>query len=240
MAELEASGGGGEAIKVELNKAKQELAEKEKIIQDLKAKSTEVAAPAGATSVVSNAASKELEIKVKELEARLSEYEIISEDIADLSFYKEENTKLKKENETLKSGAVSAPVPAPAPAPDPGPALEPEMKSAPEIAEPEPDLKKPSLADQLFEAAVTPAVSAENKVSPEQAPEPEPVSAGNPAIDDDLMKEFAAAVEGQKKASHSPMGADAPAEAAQDLKFPVEENKQLMKEFEDFTGKKVN
>jgi len=48
------------------------------------------------------------EAKIKELESRLAEYEIISEDIADLSFFKEENVRLTKELESLRSGDSGA------------------------------------------------------------------------------------------------------------------------------------
>lgn len=45
----------------------------------------------------------ELQTKIEELQARLSEYEIIEDDIADLSLFKEENAQLKSELETLKA-----------------------------------------------------------------------------------------------------------------------------------------
>ena len=47
--------------------------------------------------------------RIKELEAKLSEYEILEDDIADLSLYKEENTRLRSEIERVKGGAASAP-----------------------------------------------------------------------------------------------------------------------------------
>ena len=53
----------------------------------------------------------ELMAKIDELEARLQEYEIIEDDIADLSLYKAENDKLKAQLESLKSGDVVAPEP---------------------------------------------------------------------------------------------------------------------------------
>jgi hypothetical protein len=70
-----------------------------------------------------------LKAKMGEMQARLAEYEIIEDDIADLSLFKEENAKLKSELESLKtqlaSGAsiaqaapavpVTSPVTAPAP-----------------------------------------------------------------------------------------------------------------------------
>lgn len=55
---------------------------------------------------VSSPASEELAARIKELEAKLSEYEILEDDIADLSLYKEENARLKAEVEGLKNGNV--------------------------------------------------------------------------------------------------------------------------------------
>lgn len=49
-----------------------------------------------------------LEAKVAELQAKLTEYEIIEDDIADLSLFKEENRKLKDELERLKSAVETA------------------------------------------------------------------------------------------------------------------------------------
>ncbi|CAN5620614.1 hypothetical protein BH10BDE1_BH10BDE1_09220 [soil metagenome] len=48
--------------------------------------------------------------KVKELQAKLSEYEIIEDDIADLSIFKEENKKLKDEIEQLRAATQTAQV----------------------------------------------------------------------------------------------------------------------------------
>ncbi len=72
---------------------KKELEERAKIIEGLQ---KEVAGFKDQTP------STELLAKIKNLEARLVEYEIIEDDIADLSQYKEENAKLKKELEAIK------------------------------------------------------------------------------------------------------------------------------------------
>ncbi len=58
---------------------------------------------------MSSAEKDELAGKARDLEARLAEYEIISEDIADLSRYREENDQLKKELEALKAGGAKKP-----------------------------------------------------------------------------------------------------------------------------------
>lgn len=49
-----------------------------------------------------------LQAKLAELQAKLSEYEIIEDDIADLSLFKEENKKLKAELATLKAAVETA------------------------------------------------------------------------------------------------------------------------------------
>jgi hypothetical protein len=60
------------------------------------------------------AADPELQAKLADLQARLAEYEIIEDDIADLSLFKEENAKLKEEVEALKEQLAKAPAEAPA------------------------------------------------------------------------------------------------------------------------------
>ena len=75
--------------------------------------------------------SQQMQDKLRELEAKLAEYEIIEDDIADLTMYKEENAQLKEQIKNLMNNpgvAASAPVagtpapqaaaPTPAPAPD--------------------------------------------------------------------------------------------------------------------------
>lgn len=79
------------------------LSEKEKEIDKLKAEVQKLGGEAGG--------GEELKTKLTELEAKLAEYEIIEDDIADLSFFKEENERLKKELEALKSSGVSVGTP---------------------------------------------------------------------------------------------------------------------------------
>jgi hypothetical protein len=60
------------------------------------------------------AGGSEVAARIKELEAKLSEYEILEDDIADLSLYKEENVRLRSELDKLKNAvpdSVSAPAP---------------------------------------------------------------------------------------------------------------------------------
>ncbi|MBX3040751.1 MAG: hypothetical protein KF789_08615 [Bdellovibrionaceae bacterium] len=109
---------GGEASAAstgELDQLRQQLAEKERQIAEIK----DSAAPAA--SGLGSDEKKNYEDRLKDLEARLAEYEIISEDIADLSFYKEENTKLQKELSSFKETASASPS---KPAPDAAPPME--------------------------------------------------------------------------------------------------------------------
>jgi len=75
-----------------LNQAKAEL---------VKAQSLSTGAPEGSSAVNTD----DLQAKIRSLESRLAEYEIIEDDIANLSLYKEENIKLKADLEKLKRGA---------------------------------------------------------------------------------------------------------------------------------------
>jgi hypothetical protein len=74
---------------------KKELDERVKIIEELRA---QVAA------AKSDDGSADMLAKIKTLEGKLAEYEIIEDDIADLSHFKEENSRLKKEIEAIKRG----------------------------------------------------------------------------------------------------------------------------------------
>lgn len=86
-----------EALESEIQKLKEEIKKRDEEIQKLK----------NAQPVEGD--NKELEKKVQELEQKLMEYEIIEDDIADLSLYKEENARLKAELAKLKGESVEAP-----------------------------------------------------------------------------------------------------------------------------------
>lgn len=177
-------------IEKTVEKLKTELKEKEKTIEDLKKINTE-----SSTSAVNSGDSGKFEEKIKELEARLQEYEIISEDIADLSFYKEENARLQKELNSLQNGA-------------PAPVLAPPTTTLADKVEP---IAEP-IAEPPQPAAVTPAAAANN----------------DSVIDDDILKEFAAAVEGQRSAGQDVKKVDPQ---------KLTESKELMGEFENFIKK---
>ena len=150
-------------LKHEVEKLKAELGHRTTQLEELKAKEAAGGAVAG-DGTPSEDLSK-LEARIKELESKLSEYEIISEDIADLSFYKEENQKLQKELEALKNAAPVAATPVAAP-----------------------------VAAQQPEAEIV----GKSKVEEVVTPPPAAVVEESPSfVDDDIMAEFARAVEQQ-------------------------------------------
>ncbi|WP_373997847.1 hypothetical protein [Bdellovibrio bacteriovorus] len=188
----------------------------------LQAAEAAAAAPAAAGGAeaeaggMSAAEKEEMNGKLRDLEARLAEYEIISEDIADLSRYREENDNLKKELEALKAGGAQ-PVAA-------APAAEPVVEAAPE-PEPEPTPSEP--------VSVEPPVQAD-AATPDAPAEPA-ATGGADLIDDELMKEFAAAVEGQKALDKA---ADKAGDGSQKAAATGDETDKLMNEFENFVSKK--
>ncbi|WP_235046122.1 hypothetical protein [Bdellovibrio bacteriovorus] len=156
----------------------------------------------GGDAGMSSAEKEELNGKLRDLEARLAEYEIISEDIADLSRYRDENDDLKKQLEALKAGAPAPAAAAPTPAPQPTP--EPAAPAAEVAAEPAPEASADS-------------------------------GGGSELIDDDLMKEFAAAVEGQRALDKA---AEKAGDGSEEAAKNGDETNQLMSEFENFVTKK--
>lgn len=89
----------------EIDRLKAELAEAKTGLE--KAKTDGAGAPAAGAAAAPD--TEKLNKQLEEMKARLAEYEIIAEDIADLSFYKEQTAKLQKEVETLKGGQPAAP-----------------------------------------------------------------------------------------------------------------------------------
>lgn len=162
----------------EIQNLKVELESRQRQIEAMKS------APAEGESAspgLSAADKEKMESQIQELQAKLSEYEIISEDIADLSFYKEQNVKLQKEIEALKSGgAAETPVASPVPSPT----------QPPVDHEPAPNVN-------ALEEALVDSVKMEVP-SPAQETQEVPEVGEKNVIDDDLMAEFAAAVEKQK------------------------------------------
>ena len=149
------------------------LAQRESKIEELSKElavakvAMENAAAAGGASTQSTAELDALKAKLEEAQARLAEYEIIEDDIADLSLFKEENARLKTELSKLKTTAPSAA----APTVEPPPATAATAKvSAPEAAASLGAIPEAKPASEKFE------------LDP----------------NDDLMKEFASAVEIQR------------------------------------------
>lgn len=227
----------------ELAGLRNEAAENQKKIETLQArlkdaesKALDAAKNAGAalTEGMSNEEKAQMDAKLRDLETRLAEYEIISEDIADLSRYRSENEDLKKQLEALKGGAAVAPA-APAPAPEPAPVAEPEpapatgsVQAEAPAPEEEGGLTQEDL-DAAFAAATTQAAA---PVAEPAAPAPtaEP-DANADVVDDELMREFAAAVEGQKSQEKTDKAEDKVVEKSGDAE-------KLMNEFESFVTKK--
>jgi hypothetical protein len=178
-----ADGSDAAQLVAEINTLKLELDQKKREIEDIK-----TAAPAGASANpvdsaggLSDEEKAKLEGKIKELEGKLAEYEIISEDIADLSFYKEQNIKLQNELEALKAGGGSAPIAAaPVASSEAKPAAEPEIAGKTKAT-------PPPQAEPAHEAAV---------------------------VGDDLLAEFAAAIEKQKLHEDKPTAVTASSEDA--------------------------
>ena len=143
-----AAGSGGEAKGIEaksieakalleqITTLKKQLESKQGEIESIKA-----VAPAGATAAAPAAGmSKEdktaMENQIKELQRKLEEFDIISADIADLSFYKEENQRLQKELGATKTGAPTPVAAPPIPPIPPTPSAAPASVGAAPVTEP--------------------------------------------------------------------------------------------------------
>lgn len=181
-----------EGLKAELLAAKTAVSEKNTLIAKLKS-SLELAQSDQNKKALPG---QQMQDKIKELEAKLSEYEIIEDDIADLTMYKEENVQLKNQiKELMKNGAnqVATPVQAPQAA------VQAKAAAAPAVA---PDK---AISDDVLEEF-------KRAVDQGAAPAAEPATE---QTNDDLMAEFAAAVENQKATTAAPAAKVAPAPAPQ-------------------------
>ena len=226
----------------EIEDLKNSLAEKQVQMEQLERKGP--AAGAGGEAI--SAEDKEvLTAQVKDLQARLAEYEIISEDIADLSFFREENSKLQKELDALKKSGgatAAAPVAAPAPAaptPTPAPAkaetVTPAVaKAAPEAAVPAPEETDvgQDLVDKLLAQA--------DSISTAPA-EPSAIGASSD-LDVDKMVAEAAALDSNaapaKNALEDSLDPDKLLAEAAGMEGKINpEDAKLMGEFEDFMKK---
>ncbi len=208
-----------EEMATQIERLKLQLIEKTEEIEQLKTGTAVVssntvasnAAPIEAVPVKPSVSSpsganEELEEKVRELEARLSEYSIIEDDIADLSFYKEETVRLQAEIDRLKAKLAEY-----------------EAKGAPSLSQTSAASSSSPLTAE--ESHVSPIVAPSSPVSvtapasPPSAPaasvvqetpvnvpsEPDVAASSNTtsapsvlSLDDDIMAEFERAVAEQK------------------------------------------
>jgi hypothetical protein len=228
-------------LQQEIGVLKDSLTQKQKEIETFKndnLKKTEVPASADPNQA-------ELEVQIKELQAKLTEYEIISQDIADLTMYKDENAKLKWELKKLKGESPAGekteetpPVVASAPAPA---EVVDEAIVAPK-AEPVavPAVEEPSTppADVPLKAVASDSVVESSVVQPTEA-SPAEASPANAeevkgVVDDILMAEFAAAVEEQSKGKAINHNQN---KAAEDPAKKETEESKIMDQFEKFVKK---
>lgn len=144
--------------------------------------------------------SQQMQDKLRELEAKLAEYEIIEDDIADLTMYKEENAQLKEQIKNLMNNpGAAAGIPAPAPAP-----VAPAAPVTPAVSSPAPDAASSPAAEST---APAPASAAPTPDVPSADSTPAPAA---DSISDDVLEEFKAALTAQKASTPPP----APAMAA--------------------------
>lgn len=158
----------------------------EELKKDLQSKEDEIAALKKGGNAQPSADAGALASRIKELESKLSNYEILEDDIADLSKFKEENARLRQEIESLKvtggapgpDGSVKTEF-APSEAPKP---------SVPNVGDPMADFEQTlkmekELTSEAKAAAPTeaPPVAAEAAQAPSE-PAPE-VTAAAPAAE---------------------------------------------------------
>ncbi|MGE0633470.1 MAG: hypothetical protein AB7O96_13745 [Pseudobdellovibrionaceae bacterium] len=164
-----------------------ELKEKEQAITATQ--TTAAAGGAPASGGISTEEKRKLEDRIRELEGRLAEYEIIEEDIADLSHYKEENKILSDQLAQLRAQLEEASKVKPAPAIV-------DKKRPEPVAAPEEDPVMNDFSEAVKnqdmgvdESDVTRAVpeSAVAQVVPEVVSEPVVAAAPEPAASEDPL-----------------------------------------------------
>ena len=203
------------AAQAELEKLRLELNSKSRMLDEMK-KLAGMKAP-GAAAGANPEELKALNDKIKDLESRLAEYEIISEDIADLSFFKEENRKLQDELAALRGGAPAPATPAESAPADAAPSAEtPAVEAA---VSPEAVAADVQQAVSMIEDLMAPPPT-ETPAAPAEAPKAEEAPA-------EKLKEEASAAPAEGEPAK-----DAAAEA------PVTpEDSQLLNQFENFVKK---
>jgi len=202
-------------LAAEIETLRSSLAEKQDQIEQMRmAPRPEGSQPASAPGL-SDEDKAALEAQVRDLQAKLSEYEIISEDIADLSFYKEENAKLQKQLESAKTaGTATVAAPAVAPVPEtPPPAAKAPVK---------PPVPEPAAVEEF----VDPAQSMVDALMDTPQEDLQRSPKGPTPDDEDLLKEFADAVSAQ---GGKPAIDEAVAESLFDVERMTQEAGQLQK-----------
>ncbi len=128
-------------------------------------------APAGNADPSKSAANtEEIQKRIQELESRLAEYEIIEDDIANLSLYKEENVRLKTEMEKMRGKSTPESV----------------MSSNTEVAP-----SSPSAGPNVASSGTGTNTSTVPSVAPSTAPENSATTPEAPKVDgNELLKEF--------------------------------------------------
>ena len=191
------------ALTEQINILKKELEVRQQEITAIKASPS--AGAAAQPNELTNEEKASLEAQIKELQKKLEEFDIISADIADLSFYKEENLRLQKELANIKGAAPSTPAPvavappppqpapaAPPPKPEPEPAPVAKVVETPAAAPAPPPPPPPvevKAAEPVVEAPAAPAPVVEEKAE---------ATAVQEVVDEDLIKEYAAMVDAQR------------------------------------------
>ncbi len=211
-------------------KLQSELQARVQEVEALKAKvetaPTPGSSPGSSPAVESADISKYLK-QIQELEGKLAEYEILEDDIADLSLYKDENIRLKAElqklGKTLSPSDESAPTVSAEEPPQAQAAVTLE-KAADQVAPPATPTAETAPATAELLAAEPPAAA--ESVTAEAPPAAEPAFEEflkDPAVEEKseaIVREFAVAVEGNKAPEGEVTGDDLLSEFAASISEP--------------------
>lgn len=192
-----------EEMATQIERLKLQLMQKTEEVEQLKSGGAQLStSPSAETATTSSAANTEaaskvassdgggaaeLEEKIRDLEAKLSEYSIIEDDIADLSFYKEETVRLQSEVDKLKQKLAEYEASGPPPK---------------FVAPPSPSITTNSTSASMNASPPSSPASSPQTTSSTPMPTPTATVAADPSsVDDDIMAEFERAVAEQKAAS---------------------------------------
>jgi len=189
----------------QIQELKGELEGKQKEMETLR-----LSAGASANAGMSEAEKADLEKKLAELQKKLEEYDIIAQDIADLSFFKDENVRLQKELEALKASGKASAAPAATPASTAAPTpVAPPVAPVQAVAPAPPAAEPAAVVKDIVEGPVTDAdiqaFSAE-VASQTQTQAPPVEAAATEVLTDSIVADWEAAVAEQKTKSSEPAG----------------------------------